>query len=46
MRWWTLPFVGPTVVGTALAARVLDRVFHEPEEALGFMILARHRRAA
>ena len=44
LRWWTLPFVGPTVVATAAMARVLDRFVYEPEESLGFVIFARHKR--
>jgi SAM-dependent methyltransferase len=42
-RWWTLPFVAPAMLGSAAAARILDRVLAEPDESLGFMILARHR---
>ena len=42
-RWWTLPVVAPAIVGVAAAARVLDRVAPEPEEALGFVALARRR---
>jgi SAM-dependent methyltransferase len=44
-RWWTLPFVGPAVVGLAAASRVMDRVLYDPEEALGFLVLARRRAA-
>jgi SAM-dependent methyltransferase len=40
-RWWTLPWVAPSMVGIAGAARVLDRLAPEPEEALGFVALAR-----
>ena len=40
-RWWTLPLVGPGVVGLAVAARVLDRALPDPDEALGFLVLAR-----
>jgi SAM-dependent methyltransferase len=43
VRWWTLPFVGPGVVSIAAAARVLDRWLPDPEETLGFLVLARHR---
>jgi SAM-dependent methyltransferase len=42
VRWWTLPAVGPAVVGIAGAARVLDRVLFDPEESLGFLVVARH----
>jgi SAM-dependent methyltransferase len=44
VRWWTLPVVGPAVVGISAAARVLDRVAFDPDEALGFLVVARHRR--
>jgi SAM-dependent methyltransferase len=44
VRWWTLPVVGPAVVGISAAARVLDRIAFDPDEALGFLVLARHRR--
>ena len=43
VRWWTLPFVGPGVVSIAAAARVLDRLLPDPDETLGFLVLARHR---
>jgi SAM-dependent methyltransferase len=43
VRWWTLPVVGPAVVGVSASARVLDRVLPEREESLGFLVLARHR---
>jgi SAM-dependent methyltransferase len=44
VRWWTLPAVGPAVLGIAGAARVLDRVLFDPEESLGYLVLARHAR--
>jgi SAM-dependent methyltransferase len=40
-RYWTLPVVGLVMVGVAASARVLDRLAPEPEEALGFLIVAR-----
>lgn len=40
-RLWTLPLVGPATVAVAAAARVLDHVAPEPDEALGFVIVAR-----
>jgi SAM-dependent methyltransferase len=43
IRWWTLPLVGPGIVSIAAGARVMDRLLHEPEESLGFVVLARHR---
>jgi SAM-dependent methyltransferase len=43
-RLWTLPFVAPAMIGVAGAARVLDRVLAEPDEALGFVVVARRRR--
>jgi SAM-dependent methyltransferase len=45
-RYWTLPAVGPAMIGIAAAARVLDRVATEPEEALGFVVIARRKLAA
>jgi len=41
-RLWTLPFVAPAVLGISFIARVMDRVFFERQEALGFVIVARH----
>jgi SAM-dependent methyltransferase len=43
VRWWTLPVVGPTVVTIAAGARLLDRWLPDPDETLGFLVLARHR---
>jgi SAM-dependent methyltransferase len=43
-RWWTLPMVGPTMAAVALAARVLDAALHDPQEALGFLVVARRAR--
>lgn len=45
-RLWTLPFVGSAMVGIAGAARVMDRLAPEPEESLGFVVLARRAPAA
>jgi SAM-dependent methyltransferase len=42
-RYWTLPFIAPTIVGLASSARVLDRFFPDPEESMGFLILARKK---
>jgi SAM-dependent methyltransferase len=42
-RLWTLPWVAPAMVGVALGARVLDSVLHDPQETLGFLIVARRR---
>src|SRR5204863_8236164 len=41
-RLWTLPFVVPAVVAVAAGARVMDRLFFERQEALGFVIVAKH----
>jgi SAM-dependent methyltransferase len=43
-RYWTLPWVAPSMLAVALGARVLDRVLFDPEETLGFLVLARHQR--
>lgn len=40
-RYWTLPFVAPAMVGLSGGARLFDRVFPDPEETLGFLIIAR-----
>jgi SAM-dependent methyltransferase len=40
-RFWTLPFVAPTMVGLSVGARVLDRILADPGESLGFLIIAR-----
>jgi SAM-dependent methyltransferase len=40
-RFWTLPFVGPSMLGISAAARVLDRLAFDPEESLGFLVVAR-----
>jgi hypothetical protein len=42
VRWWTLPIVAPSVVSIAAGARLLDRWFGDPEESLGYLVLARH----
>jgi len=43
VRWWTLPFVGPSVVSIAAGARLLDRWLEDPDESLGYLVLARPR---
>lgn len=43
-RTWALPFVGSAMVGVAGAARLMDRLLPEPEETLGFVVLARRAR--
>jgi len=42
-RFWTFPFVAPALVGIAAGARALDSLLFDPEETMGFMVLARHR---
>ncbi len=44
-RFWTLPLVAPTMLGLAGGARVLDRFLPDPEESLGFLIVARKKSA-
>jgi SAM-dependent methyltransferase len=44
VRWWTLPVVGPSVVSIAAGARLLDRWAADPEESLGYLVLARRAR--
>jgi SAM-dependent methyltransferase len=43
-RPWLLPFVAPAMLGLSGAARVLDRWLPEPDEALGFLVVARRAR--
>lgn len=43
-RVWTLPFVAPAMIGLSGGARVMDRLLADPEEALGFLIVARKPR--
>ncbi|HKQ68553.1 MAG TPA: class I SAM-dependent methyltransferase [Polyangiaceae bacterium] len=40
-RWWTTPFVVPTMAGIAVSARLLERLLHDPQSALGFLIVAK-----
>lgn len=40
-RYWTLPFVAPSMLGISAAARVMDRLAFEPEESMGYLIIAR-----
>src|SRR5262245_44212725 len=41
-RYWTLPVVAPAVAAISIGARVMDRMFFERQEALGFVVIARH----
>lgn len=41
VRFWTLPLVGPSMLGISAAARVMDRIASDPEETLGFLVVAR-----
>jgi SAM-dependent methyltransferase len=40
-RYWTFPFIAPPMLAISLGARVLDRVLFEPDETLGFLVVAR-----
>jgi hypothetical protein len=40
-RTWTLPLIAPTMLGLSGAARVMDHYFEDPEETLGFLVVAR-----
>jgi len=40
-RLWTLPVVAPLMLTLSASSRVLDQVLAEPEEAFGFLIVAR-----
>ncbi len=39
-RYWTLPFVGPAIVGIAAAARVLDRIDRDETDTIGYLLIA------
>ena len=43
-RYWALPVVAPSMFAISFGARVLDRVLHEPDETLGFLVVARRAR--
>ncbi len=40
-RLWTLPFVAPAIFAISAGARVMDRLFFERQEALGFIVIAK-----
>lgn len=40
-RTWTLPLIAPTMLGLSGAARVMDHYLADPEETLGFLVVAR-----
>lgn len=44
-RLWTLPLVAPMMLGLSGSARIMDRLLPDPEEALGFLIVARRVRS-
>ena len=39
-RWWTLPWVVPTMGAISLGARLLDSALPDRTEALGFLVIA------
>jgi SAM-dependent methyltransferase len=44
VRIWTLPLVAPAILAIATGARVMDRLFFERQEALGFVVVAKRER--
>jgi SAM-dependent methyltransferase len=40
-RLWTLPFVAPSMLTFSAAGRIMDRLLFEPEESIGYLIVAR-----
>ncbi|MEA2697841.1 MAG: hypothetical protein QOI66_2112 [Myxococcales bacterium] len=46
VRYWALPFVGLSMVGVTVAAKILDPILAEPDETLSFLVLARRRPGA
>ncbi len=43
-RLWTLPIVAPAMAGVAVGARLLEKALHDPQNALGFLIVAQKAR--
>jgi len=43
-RFWALPVIAPMMLGFSAGSRILDRVLDDPEEAFGFLIVARRVR--
>jgi SAM-dependent methyltransferase len=41
-RLWTLPLVAPAILAISAVARIMDRLFFERQEALGFVVVAKH----
>jgi SAM-dependent methyltransferase len=39
-RYWTLPFVGPSIFGLSTAARLLDAVDRDDSDTLGYLLIA------
>ena len=44
-RLWTIPVVAPLMLALSASSRVLDQVLDEPEEAFGFLIIARRAKS-
>jgi SAM-dependent methyltransferase len=44
-RYWVLPAILPAILALSFSARLLDRAFPEPTEALSFLVIARKERA-
>lgn len=44
VRWWTLPVVAPLMAGIAIGARISEKALHDPQNALGFLIVAQKGR--
>jgi SAM-dependent methyltransferase len=45
LRWWTMPVVAPMMTGIAIGARLFERALHDPQNALGFLIVATRARS-
>jgi SAM-dependent methyltransferase len=43
VRWWTLPWVAPSMAAIALGARALDRVLPDRTDTLGFGVVAERK---
>ncbi len=45
-RYWTLPIVGPTIVGVSVAARLLERIDFDDSDTMGYLLIASKPRVA
>ena len=39
-RYWTLPVLGPAIVGVAVVTKAFDRIDHDESDTLGYLLIA------